>query len=529
MVAPGQPRLAAELAGRAGSVSHDGESVYAAQALAAMEAQAFVDDDIDRLVDTGLSVIPADSLIATMIGDIRSWRAAEPDWRAARALVQEKYGYHIYGGNCHVIPNHGLIILALLYGGGDWDRSMMIVNTCGWDTDCNSGNLGALLGIRGGVSVFDGPRDWRGPVADRLYLPTAEGGRAITDAATEAYHVVNSGRALADLPAESPKNGARFHFELPGSVQGFTSDSADVSNVDSHSGEGRRMLRIMPNRPLSLVRTPTFTPPQAIGMGGYQMLASPTLYPGQRLRAELSADGAVEAALVIRHYGADDELVTLHGPGARVELGTTALSWAVPDTGGQPIAEVGLLVTGPGTAYLDWLSWDGEPDVELGIPVEGGTMWARAWVDAMDQFETRRAEPYRLIQNTGRGLVLHGTREWRNYRVEATLTPHLAVETGLAVRTQGLRRYYAVLLSQAGARLVRVLDGETTLASAQVPWELGRAYALALEVSGDMLVATVDGQPLLRAQDDALDGGGVALICTEGRVAAGPVRVVPAG
>src|SRR5436190_11046862 len=43
MVAPGDPELAANFAGRAASVSHDGEAIYGAQMLAAMEAQAFVE------------------------------------------------------------------------------------------------------------------------------------------------------------------------------------------------------------------------------------------------------------------------------------------------------------------------------------------------------------------------------------------------------------------------------------------------------------------------------------------------------
>jgi hypothetical protein len=54
-----------------------------------------------------------------------------------------------------------------------------------------------------------------------MYLPTADGGRAITDAATEAYHVVNIGRALAGAEPLAPKGGACFHFELPGALQGF--------------------------------------------------------------------------------------------------------------------------------------------------------------------------------------------------------------------------------------------------------------------------------------------------------------------
>ena len=41
LVAPGNPKLAAELARKAGSVSHDGEAIYAAQLVAAMEAQAY--------------------------------------------------------------------------------------------------------------------------------------------------------------------------------------------------------------------------------------------------------------------------------------------------------------------------------------------------------------------------------------------------------------------------------------------------------------------------------------------------------
>ena len=80
MVAPGDPELAADFARRAGSVSHDGEAIYGAQVIAAMEAQAFVESDINKLIDTAVSFIPKDSIIAYMINDIREWHAAEPDW-----------------------------------------------------------------------------------------------------------------------------------------------------------------------------------------------------------------------------------------------------------------------------------------------------------------------------------------------------------------------------------------------------------------------------------------------------------------
>jgi len=171
MVAPGDPELAAELARRAASVSHDGEAVYGAQVLAAMEAQAFVEPDVERLLDTGLSFIPRDSVIYRMIHDVREWRAGERDWRKARERLATHYGYDRYGGNCHVVPNHGLIIVSLLYGDDDFQKTLMIVNTCGWDTDCNSGNAGCLMGIKNGLTGIDGGPDWRGPVADRWPRP----------------------------------------------------------------------------------------------------------------------------------------------------------------------------------------------------------------------------------------------------------------------------------------------------------------------------------------------------------------------
>nr|MBA2754770.1 ADP-ribosylglycohydrolase family protein [Chloroflexia bacterium] len=291
MIAPGDPELAVDLARRAGSVSHDGEAIYGAQVIAAMESQAFVESDTNKLLDTGLSFIPPDSTIARLINDVREWHAKEPDWRVARDLIAANYGYDKYRGNCHMVPNHALIIHALLYGEDDFKKSLTIVNTCGWDTDCNSGNLGCLLGIKNGLATIDdSPYDWRGPVADRLYLPTADGGRAITDAVAETYHVVNIGRALAGEAPVAPKGRARFHFELPGSVQGFETDGEGVTvkNVTGHSTRGQRSLEIMMSatngsEPARVV-TPTFIPIEAKNLAGYTLLASPTLYPGQTVR-----------------------------------------------------------------------------------------------------------------------------------------------------------------------------------------------------------------------------------------------------
>ena len=222
MVAPNQPQLAARLAEQAGKVSHDGESVHAAMLWAAMEAEAFSSSDADHLIDTGLSVIPKQSLIARLIADIRAWREQYPDWRDTRQRIEDEYGYDKYPGNCHVVPNHALMIMALLYAPDDFQRAQMIVNTSGWDTDCNAGNVGCLMGIMHGLDGLDTGPDWRGPVADRMLISSADGGNSINDAVRTAYYLANLGLTLAGSSAlPAPKDGAQFHFSLPGSVPGL--------------------------------------------------------------------------------------------------------------------------------------------------------------------------------------------------------------------------------------------------------------------------------------------------------------------
>ncbi len=567
MVSPGDPAQAADLARRAASVSHDGEAIYGAQVMAALEAQAFVESDINKLIDTAVSFIPKDSVIYRLISDVREWHLEIPnDWRMTRDLIAAHYGYDKYGGNCHMVPNHALIIHALLHGEDDFQKSLMIVNSCGWDTDCNSGNVGCLLGIKNGLAAIDnsGP-DWRGPVADRMYLPTADGGRAISDAVTETIHVVNIGRALAGETPLAPKNGAQFHFELSGAVQGFMSEEsieakgvATVENVTGHSRLGERSLAIhyhgVATGRSARVATPVFTPSRQIAdyfsKRGYALLASPRLHAGQTVRAAVSADAAngqpVQCNLYIRLYGAADVLEIRRGDPVTLVAGDEhEFSWTLDATDGAPIAEVGIEVRSAtradGTVYLDYLTWEGSPNVTLRRPDydsgfsrfgsgENSTMWRMAWVNGVDQYDWWWPEAYRIVQNEGRGLLMQGSREWTDYQVSAAVTPHLAAAVGLAARVQGMKRYYALLLcADQKVRLVKALDGDTILAEVDFAWELGSMYALCISVEGNKIRASVDGKEVLVAEDKErlLTGGGVALVIEEGRMACEEVTVQP--
>ena len=396
MISPGDADQAAMLARRAASVSHDGEAVYGAVVLAVMEAMAFVERNTDALLDKALEYIPNDSVIAQMIGDIRRWHASEPDWRLARKQLSDRYGYDAYGGNCHIVPNHGLIVLALLYGNDDFSETLKIINTCGWDTDCNSGNLGCLMGIKTGLHGIDAGLlrgiDWRGPVADRIYVPTADPSWGISDCVRETQQIVNAARRLNQKDLWTPKAGAQFHFELPGSLQGFTvtAGEGDIENVAGVSRSGAHALRLS-GPALCRFGTPVFAPSVEFAVwtekpsNPYPLVASPRVYPGQRLAASLLQGAGASARLYVAYYDGNDQAQYAYSEaisvGAAAELSMTIPSHA------YPAFEIG--VEAEGCVHLDYLRWDGEPNYASTRPPQvrrGNSMWRRSWVNGVDDF-----------------------------------------------------------------------------------------------------------------------------------------------
>ncbi|HVY50906.1 MAG TPA: ADP-ribosylglycohydrolase family protein, partial [Devosia sp.] len=548
MVAPGQPRLAADLARKAGSVSHDGEAVHAAMLWAAMEAEAFISSDIEHLIDTGLSVIPADSLIARLITDVRAWRRQHADWRDTRQKIEEHYGYDKYPGNCHVVPNHALMIMAVLYAPDDFQKAQMIVNTSGWDTDCNAGNVGCLLGLMQGLAGLEAGPDWRGPIADRLLISSADGGSSINDAVRTAYYLTNIGLRLSGArPLAPPKDGAQFHFSLPGSVQGFTPQSAldanrslRISNVEF---EGARALAIdyaaLGPGQTSAVNTPTFTPRDVLNMRTYELMATPLVYPGQVVKARVVADranvGSVVVRLRARVYNEHDELRDVDGSTKILAPGDEAvLQWQLPDFGGQPIAELGVALSAEGRRangriLLDYLRWDGAPRLTLRRPPGDSDFWRRAWVNGVSFFSKRFPPSFRISQDRGEGLIIHGTRQWTDYRLDTDVVIHLGNYGGVSVRVQGLRRRYDVRLTRAGyLEIARVRDDKVeVLASTPLAMEFERKITFSVAAKGPEIRAEVGGVQLT-ARDDgdwALVDGGIALLIAEGALSTDEVRV----
>ncbi len=163
-VNPGNPQRAAEFAYRDAAVSHTANGIYGEMWAAASIAAAFATGDLIQIIEAGLSEIPTDCRLAQAIRDTIKWAQIYPTWEQTWEKVNAKYGhYH----TVHTINNTCMNVMGLLYGKGDFEKSICTSVMGGWDTDCTGATTGSIVGAILGAKAL--PEKWIAPLNDRLY------------------------------------------------------------------------------------------------------------------------------------------------------------------------------------------------------------------------------------------------------------------------------------------------------------------------------------------------------------------------
>ena len=158
VLAPGNPTLAAAYAYEDACIDHDADGIYAAQFLSALESAAFTANDVDHLLDAGVSVVPEDSRMARMVADVRRRCQREDTPAMIRDHIIREWGSDNFT-NC--VMNLGFCVMALILGKGDFSQSICLAANCGRDTDCTAATVGAILGIVAPESI---PDKWIAPI-----------------------------------------------------------------------------------------------------------------------------------------------------------------------------------------------------------------------------------------------------------------------------------------------------------------------------------------------------------------------------
>lgn len=160
---PGRPEAASAMAWRDARLSHVKNGIYGEMFTAALLAGAFVARDVREAIMMGLGEIPAGSRLAEAIRFAMALPKTEPTWEGALDRLHERFGHYHW---VHAVNNAALVTAALLYGDGDFERSICLVVMGGWDTDSNGATTGSVLGVMQGAPQL--PSKWIGPLRNRV-------------------------------------------------------------------------------------------------------------------------------------------------------------------------------------------------------------------------------------------------------------------------------------------------------------------------------------------------------------------------
>ena len=547
LVAPGDPDLAARLAEKAASVSHGKNGIYGGIFVAVCVSLAFIESDIEKIIEKALTYIPADSEYARVTNAVCEFYKNDPDdWRACYFYVRENFGYDKYPGNCHIIPNAAVVILSLLYSAGDYSRAVCIANMCGWDTDCNAGNVGAIMGVLCGL---DGIEDkWVSPINDLMICSSVIGKYNISTVSENALFIARQAAAIAgaELPEPYKTAAARLGdatFELPRSSCAVSvlcvGEGEKISfekkryaegekkpapryalkNTDKTAASGARSLEISDKRPKDkekiFVYKKTYYHPSDFSDSRYDPEFSPVCYPGQTVRAAAFVPSDVYGATAAAFCFDERHDKIILGESVRLDAGKWQnVEVKIPRIEAGLIGCVGVCFEADNPSgkknnfvcNVDDLEICGKASYTVDFSREVRERWNWRHVD-VSQF-TRVKGIFRLdggaahLSGADFAEVFTGDVSWRDLKCALTLSAVEGREHYLLVRVEGAMRYYAVGFCGDEFCLIKNRYGLKKLAGAKVKFERGREYRIGIEVKGNKIKASLDGADLIEYIDE---------------------------
>ncbi|SDM29674.1 ADP-ribosylglycohydrolase family protein [Siphonobacter aquaeclarae] len=154
LMSPGMPKTATDICDGIGHIMNYGDGWYGGVYMAAMYSLAYVSSDVNYVVSEALKTIPEKSTFHRCIADVIRWHKQYPDdWKQTWFEVQKKWSSDrtvpegiFLPFNIDATVNAAYVVIGLLYGKGDFGKTLEISTRCGQDSDCNPASAGGVLG-----------------------------------------------------------------------------------------------------------------------------------------------------------------------------------------------------------------------------------------------------------------------------------------------------------------------------------------------------------------------------------------------
>lgn len=163
---PGDPEKASEAAFKDASVSHVKNGIYGEMFVAAALAVAACTDNTIDIIKCALSYVPATSRFYEEVSSVVEKYENGATKEEVFAYIHDCYDEYSGYGWCHTNPNAMIVVASLLYGNGDYGKSICLAVETGFDTDCNGATVGSIFGMAHGIKAI--PEYWTKPINDTL-------------------------------------------------------------------------------------------------------------------------------------------------------------------------------------------------------------------------------------------------------------------------------------------------------------------------------------------------------------------------
>lgn len=170
-IAPGNPKLAAELAWKDACISHHNNGILAEIFNAVIVSMSYVEKDMKVVLHKAMKAIPADSEFFSVLDFAYQVCEKSQNYRDALQACEDKYKEYNW---VHSYYNLAAEVVAIYYAGNSFDKAMSILIMAGQDCDCTAGPIGHAYGVMMGLDGID--KRFIEPLQDKLdtYVRTME-------------------------------------------------------------------------------------------------------------------------------------------------------------------------------------------------------------------------------------------------------------------------------------------------------------------------------------------------------------------
>ncbi|WP_268794462.1 ADP-ribosylglycohydrolase family protein [Paenibacillus sp. DMB20] len=428
-------------------------------------------------------------------------------------------------------------MLALLYGEGDFSRTVEIASMCGWDTDCNAGNVGTILGVFGGLTGI--PEHYRKPINDFIVASSVSGYLNLVDFPTFAKELALLGyRANGEEPpkelTDRTKQGeVYFDFDLPGSTHGFRTSNPFKTPAVRHSAkqaiDGRGSLEVVFDRLVEGDHSKIYWKPfyrrEEFNDEKYKPTFAPLAYSGQTVSAKIYMDQwegePITLTPYVRNTFTKEELrLNMAVP---VNGEWNDLAFTLPDTEGAMIDEIGWILESPsplsnraiGRLFIGQFRISGPADYAIDFAKQAKEFGSiTPFSHHRGRWELR--DGALRCTTDGDCSSYSGNYYAGNMVVEALIKPMSGGSHGLIARAKGIERHYLAGFDGPGTvSFIRKDFGCKRLISAKYDWELGKEYRFKLVALKDHFTLYINGESVLECRDGAFARGMFGFGCLE--------------